>query len=368
MTKTKTNAVANKKAAAKNTQNNAVAKAPAKANSSAPINLPQFTIRQLLEAGVHFGHKTSRRNTRMSKYLFGVRNGLSIIDLQKTGYLLNEALKVVSQIARNNGRILFVATKKQASDVIASTAKRCGQYYVNHRWLGGMLTNWQTVSKSIKTLREIEEQLSKDDVGLNKKEKLVLERKRQKLESTLGGIKDMGGYPDLVFIIDTHRESLAVAEAKKIKVPVMAILDSNCNPDEITYPIPGNDDSIKSIKLYCHLLSEAILAGIRENMVATGVNLEKVDVEKSVSKVAKNEKVESKKEEEKDSVKKVESEKSKTLKTDAKVAIKVKSSKKEEEKTEAKPAKKVEAKVEKKAEKPAAKKAPAKKAAAKKDK
>ena len=256
----------------------------AKTQSTNVADLPQFTIKQLLEAGVHFGHKTSRRNTKMSKYLFGVRNGLSIIDLQKTGVLLHEALKVVQNIAKNNGRILFVATKKQASDTISEMAQKCGQYYVNYRWLGGMLTNWSTVSKSIKTLKDIENQLANDELGLNKKEKLVLERKRLKLEATLGGIKDMGGYPDLVFIIDTHRESLAIAEARRIKVPVMAILDSNCNPDHITYPIPGNDDSIKSIRLYCHLLSEAVLSGIRENMGAGGLDLKKVAVSKVLNK------------------------------------------------------------------------------------
>ena len=240
-------------------------------------NFPKFTIKQLLEAGVHFGHKTSRRNTKMIPYLFGVRNKLNIINLQKTGALLHKALEVAYQVAKNNGRILFVATKKQASDVIADSAKKCSQYYVNQRWLGGMLTNWKTVSKSIKTLRDIEEQLANDDLGLNKKEKLVLERKRQKLENALGGIKDMGGYPDLVFVIDTHREKLAILEAKKIGAPVMAILDSNCNPDNVTYPIPGNDDSIKSIKLYCHLLSEAILAGIKDNLSGAGVNLQKAE-------------------------------------------------------------------------------------------
>ena len=270
-------------------------------------NLPKFTIQQLLEAGVHFGHKTSRRNTKMVQYLFGVRNGLNVIDLQKTGFLLNESLKVVYQIARNNGRILFVATKKQASDTVATMAKKCGQYYVNYRWLGGMLTNWKTVSKSIKTLKDIENQLSNEGLDLNKKEKLVLERKRQKLEDTLGGIKDMGGYPDLVFVIDTHREALAIAEAKKIGIPVMAILDSNCNPDGITFRIPGNDDSIKSIRLYCHLLSESILAGMRENMATSGLDLKKTstsqvinkDTKKVASKTEKGSKIEVKTEEKK---------------------------------------------------------------------
>ncbi len=338
MTKANTKAVTKEGAATKTTTKVATTN-----------NLPKFTIRQLLEAGVHFGHKTSRRNTKMCKYLFGVKNGLNIIDLQKTGRLLHESLKVVKEVAKNNGRILFVATKKQASDSIAIAAKRCGQYYVNYRWLGGMLTNWKTVSKSIKTLKDIEDQLANDELGLNKKEKLVLTRKREKLENTLGGIKDMGGYPDLVFVIDTHRESLAVAEAKKIGIPVMAILDSNCNPDNITYQIPGNDDSIKSIKLYCHLLSEAVLAGISENMSMSGVNLQKVDVSKTVTKETK---VVKKDEETKAEIKK-------TLELDTKTPAKKAATKKAPVKTE----KKVEEKV---VEKKAVKKAPAKKTTTKK--
>lgn len=245
--------------------------------STQNFDLPQFTIRQLLEAGVHFGHKTMRRNPKMSKYIYGVRNGLSIIDLGQTASLLHNALKVAKEVAKNNGRILFVSTKKQAFDAVAESAKRCGQYYVNDRWLGGMLTNWKTVSGSIKTLRKIEEQLSKDELGLNKKERLVLERQLGKLEMALGGIKNMGGYPDLVFIIDTNRENLAVAEAKKLGVPIMAILDSNSKPDGILYPIPGNDDSIKAIKLYCRLLSDAILSGIKENMALSGVDVSKLE-------------------------------------------------------------------------------------------
>lgn len=200
--------------------------------------LPKFTIKQLLEAGVHFGHKTMRRNPKMTKYIHTSSNGVSIIDLNKTANLLFKALTTVKDIAKNNGRILFVATKKQAAEPVAEAAKRCGQYYVNFRWLGGMLTNWKTVSQSIKTLKKITEQLSDPESDLNKKEKLVLERQRQKLEHALGGIKDMGGYPDLVFVIDTYKESLAIAEAKKLGVPIMAILDSNCNPDGITLPIP----------------------------------------------------------------------------------------------------------------------------------
>ncbi len=239
--------------------------------------LPQFTIKQLLEAGVHFGHKTMRRNPKMTKYIHTNRNGVSIIDLNKTANLLHSCLKTVKEIAKNNGRILFVATKKQATEPVAEAAKRCGQYYVNFRWLGGMLTNWKTVSQSIKTLKKIEEQLANDELGLNKKEKLVLERQRNKLEQALGGIKNMGGYPDLVFIIDTHKESLAIAEAKRLKIPLMAILDSNCNPDGITFPIPGNDDSAKSIKLYCRLISDAAIAGTKENMAISGLDISKLE-------------------------------------------------------------------------------------------
>lgn len=243
-------------------------------------NLPTFTIKQLLEAGVHFGHKSMRRNPKMQKYIYGDRNGVSIIDLNKTAPLLHSALKVVKDIAKNNGRILFIATKKQASEPVAEAAKRCGQYYVNFRWLGGMLTNWKTVSQSIKTLKKIEKQLAdEDEIGLNKKERLVLERKRLKLEQALGGIKDMGGYPDLIFVIDTFKESLAIAEAKKLNVPIMSIVDSNCNPDGIVFPIPGNDDSAKSIKLYCRLISDAIIAGVKENMANAGVDISKISSE-----------------------------------------------------------------------------------------
>jgi small subunit ribosomal protein S2 len=243
------------------------------------IELPQFTIKQLLEAGVHFGHKTMRRNPKMTKYIHTNRNGVSIIDLNKTAHLLHNSLKTVKEIAKNNGRILFVATKKQAIEPIAEAAKRCGQYYVNFRWLGGMLTNWKTVSQSIKTLKKIEDRLSGEEIDYNKKEKLVLQRQKAKLEQALGGIKNMGGYPDLVFIIDTYKESLAIAEAKKLGVPIMAILDSNCNPDGITFPIPGNDDSAKSIKLYCRLISDAAIAGIKENMAISGVDISKFDGE-----------------------------------------------------------------------------------------
>jgi small subunit ribosomal protein S2 len=258
--------------------------------------LPKFTIRQLLEAGVHFGHKTMRRNPKMEKYIYGSRNGISIIDLNKTAGLLHNSLKTVKEIAKNNGRILFVATKKQAVEPVAEAAKRCGQYYVNQRWLGGMLTNWKTVSQSIKTLKKIEEQLADTEIGFNKKEKLDLERQRVKLELTLGGIKNMGGYPDLVFIIDTNKESIAFSESKKLNVPIMAILDTNCNPDDVTFPIPGNDDSAKSIKLYCRLISDAVIAGIKENMIQSGVDISKFADEKIAEmKKPSNEKSEEKK-------------------------------------------------------------------------
>lgn len=240
------------------------------------VELPKFTIKQLLEAGVHFGHKTMRRNPKMIKYIHTNRNGVSIIDLTKSANLLHNSLKTVKEIAKNNGRILFVATKKQAIEPVAEAAKRCGQYYVNFRWLGGMLTNWKTVSQSIKTLKKIEEQLANDDGSLNKKEKLVLQRQQIKLDQALGGIKNMGGYPDLVFVIDTYKESLAIAEAKKLNIPIMAVLDSNCNPDGIKFPIPGNDDSAKSIKLFCRLISDAAIAGTKENMAIAGVDISNI--------------------------------------------------------------------------------------------
>ena len=247
------------------------------------IELPQFTIRQLIESGVHFGHKTMRRNPKMSKYIHTSRNGISIIDLNKTAQMLHNSMKIVKEIAKNNGRILFIATKKQAIEPVADAAKRSGQYYVNFRWLGGMLTNWKTVSQSIKTLKKVEDQLSDKEIGFNKKEKLDLERQRMKLEHNLGGIKNMGGYPDLVIVIDTNKESLAIAEARKLNIPIMALVDTNCNPDNITFVVPGNDDSAKSIKIFCRLLSDAIIAGIKENMVAQGIDISKIDQESLVN-------------------------------------------------------------------------------------
>lgn len=237
--------------------------------------LPKFTMRELLEAGVHYGHRTARWNPRMSTYLFGSRNGIHIIDLQKTVPLLHNALKVTYDVVKKNGRVLFVGTKQQASDPIAEAAKRCGQYYVNFRWLGGMLTNWNTVSQSIGKLRELNKQLEENETtnALNKKEALEASRRRDKLERSLGGIMDMGGKPDLIIVIDTNREDIAIQEANKLNIPVIAVLDSNSSPEGVDYPIPGNDDAIRSIQLYCKLFSDAALAGIQESVRGSGVDL-----------------------------------------------------------------------------------------------
>ncbi|MEQ8196072.1 MAG: 30S ribosomal protein S2, partial [Rhodospirillales bacterium] len=205
--------------------------------------LPSFTMRQLLEAGVHFGHNTRRWNPRMSTYLFGVRNGIHIIDLQQTVPLLHRSMAAVRAVVAGGGRVLFVGTKRQASKKVAESAKRCGQYYVNHRWLGGMLTNWQTISKSIRQLKDLDEKLISEEVqGLTKKELLGLQRERDKLDRALGGIKDMGGLPDIIVAIDTYKEDIAIQEANKLGIPVVAVLDSNSNPKGVDYPIPGNDD------------------------------------------------------------------------------------------------------------------------------
>jgi small subunit ribosomal protein S2 len=235
--------------------------------------IPSFSMRQLLEAGVHFGHQTRRWNPKMAPYIFGVRNNIHIIDLQQTVPLLHRALQVVREVAANNGRVLFVGTKRQAADIIAEEAKRCGQYYVNHRWLGGMLTNWKTISQSIKRLRTLDEQAAQENLGLTKKELLNLTRERDKLNRALGGIKEMGGLPDLLFVIDTNKESIAVAEARKLGIPVVAISDSNSDPDGIDYPIPGNDDSQRAIRIYCELVAGAVLDGLQENMIKSGVDI-----------------------------------------------------------------------------------------------
>ena len=235
--------------------------------------MPDFTLRQLLEAGVHFGHHTRRWNPRMGPYIFGIRNQVHILDLQQTVPMLDRALRAVRDVTAGGGRVLFVGTKRAAAEHVADAAKRCGQYYVNHRWLGGMLTNWKTITGSIKRLRQIEDLVAGDTQGLTKKEVLDITRDQDKLERALGGIKDMGGLPDILFIIDTNKEKLAVEEATKLGIPVIAILDSNSDPEGVTYPIPGNDDAIRAITLYCDLIAGAVLDGISAEMVASGRDL-----------------------------------------------------------------------------------------------
>jgi small subunit ribosomal protein S2 len=235
--------------------------------------MPDFSLRQLLEAGVHFGHHTRRWNPRMSPYLFGIRNQVHIIDLQQTVPMLDRALREVRDVTARGGRVLFVGTKRAAAEHVAEAAKRCGQYYVNHRWLGGMLTNWKTITGSIKRLRQIDEMLGGDVQGFTKKEVLDMTRDRDKLERSLGGIKEMGGLPDILFIIDTNKEKLAVEEANKLGIPVVAVLDSNSDPQGVNFPIPGNDDAIRAISLYCELVSGAVLDGISQELSASGADL-----------------------------------------------------------------------------------------------
>jgi small subunit ribosomal protein S2 len=235
--------------------------------------IPDFSMRQLLEAGVHFGHHTRRWNPKMAPYIFGVRNGVHIIDLEQTVPMLHRGLQAIRDVAAGGGRVLFVGTKRQAQEVIAEAAKRCGQYYVNHRWLGGMLTNFKTISQSIKRLRDLDERINEANSGLTKRELLELTRDRDKLERALGGIKEMGGLPDILFIIDTNKEAIAVQEANKLKVPVVAILDSNSGPEGIAYPIPGNDDAMRAIHLYCELVSGAVLDGLQAELAGSGADI-----------------------------------------------------------------------------------------------
>jgi small subunit ribosomal protein S2 len=235
--------------------------------------LPDFTMRQLLEAGVHFGHHTRRWNPRMASYLYGVRNQVHIIDLQQTVPMLDRALRAVRDVTAAGGRVLFVGTKRAAAEHVADAAKRCGQYYINHRWLGGTLTNWKTITGSIKRLRQIEEMLGNQTQGLTKKEILEITRDQEKLERSLGGIKEMGGLPDILFIIDTNKEKLAVEEANKLHIPVVAVLDSNSDPTGVTFPIPGNDDAIRAITLYCDLIAGSVLDGISAEMASSGVDI-----------------------------------------------------------------------------------------------
>ncbi len=235
--------------------------------------LPDFTMRQLLEAGVHFGHQKHRWNPKMAPYLYGVRNNIHIIDLAQTVPLLHRALQTVSDAVAQGGRVLFVGTKRQATDPVAAAAARCAQYYVNSRWLGGMLTNWKTISRSIQRLRELDEMLAGEATGLTKKERLTLTRERDKLEKALGGIKDMGGVPDLIFVIDTNKELIAIKEANRLGIPIAAIIDSNCDPDDITFPIPGNDDAGRAITLYCDLIARAAIDGISRAQGDSGIDI-----------------------------------------------------------------------------------------------
>lgn len=236
--------------------------------------LPDYSMRQLLEAGVHFGHQAHRWNPKMHSYIFGARNNIHIIDLAQTVPALSRALQAVSDVVAKGGRVLFVGTKRQAADSIADAAKRCAQYYVNSRWLGGTLTNWKTISNSISRLKKIEEMLnSNESGGYTKKEKLTLSREKEKLELALGGIRDMGGIPDLLFVIDTNKEDIAIKEARRLGIPIAAIVDTNCDPDGITFPIPGNDDAARAINLYCDLIAKAAIDGISRAQGEAGIDI-----------------------------------------------------------------------------------------------
>jgi len=235
---------------------------------------PDFSMRQLLEAGVHFGHQTHRWNPKMAPYIYGARNNIHIIDLAQTVPLLFRALQQVSDTVAQGGRVLFVGTKRQASDAIADAARRCAQYYVNSRWLGGTLTNWKTISHSIDRLRKLDEMLDEGGVqGLTKKELLSLTREREKLVRALGGIRDMGGVPDLLFVVDTNKEAIAIAEARRLNIPVAAVVDTNSDPQGITFPIPGNDDAGRAVALYCDLVARAAIDGISRGQSERGIDV-----------------------------------------------------------------------------------------------
>jgi small subunit ribosomal protein S2 len=248
--------------------------------------LPDFSMRQLLEAGVHFGHQAHRWNPKMDQYIFGTRNNIHIVDLAQTVPMLHRALQAVSDTVAKGGRILFVGTKRQAQDAIAEAAKRCAQYYVNSRWLGGTLTNWKTISGSISRLRKLDEMLSSGEAGgYTKKERLTMQRERDKLDRALGGIKDMGGVPDLIFVIDTNKEDIAIKEAQRLNIPVAAIVDTNCDPAGITYVVPGNDDASRAVSLYCELIAKAAIDGIARSQGERGVDIgaqEKPVIEESI--------------------------------------------------------------------------------------
>ena len=239
---------------------------------------PVVTMQQLIEAGAHFGHQTHRWNPRMKPYIFGARNGIHILDLSQTVPLFARALDFVSATVQAGGKVLFVGTKRQAQEPIAEAARACGQHFVNHRWLGGMLTNWKTVSQRIKYMKSLEEQLSGDTAGLTKKEVLNLTRKRDKLEMSLGGIRDMGGIPDVMFVIDANKEELAIKEANVLGIPVVAVLDSNVSPDGIAFPVPANDDASRAVRLYCEAIAAAATKGHREGVVDSGVDIGAMDV------------------------------------------------------------------------------------------
>jgi small subunit ribosomal protein S2 len=240
--------------------------------------LPDTSMRQLLEAGVHFGHQTHRWNPKMAPFIYGSRNNIHIIDLTQTVPLLHQALLTISDVVAKGGRVLFVGTKRQASESIAEAAKSCAQYFINHRWLGGTLTNWRTISNSIKRLKSLEELFEGEHHGLTKKELLQLTREKDKLERALGGIKDMGAPPDLMFVIDTNKEAIAIAEARKLNMPVVAIVDSNSNPDGISHPIPGNDDAGRAITLYCDLVARAAIDGIERAQGSAGMDIGSAEV------------------------------------------------------------------------------------------
>ena len=235
--------------------------------------LPEFSMRQLLEAGVHYGHQTERWNPKMGEYIYGDRNGIHILDLTQTVPMLDQALKVVRDTVAKGGRILFVGTKRQAQKPIAEAAEKCAQFYMNHRWLGGTLTNWKTISLSIQRLKQIDEVLASGAEGLTKKERLNMERDQSKLQASLGGIREMGGVPDLIFIIDVGKEDLAIQEATKLGIPVVGVVDTNCSPKGVNYVIPGNDDAARAIALYCDLIARAALDGMSAQLGAAGIDL-----------------------------------------------------------------------------------------------
>ncbi|GJL91395.1 30S ribosomal protein S2 [Hyphococcus sp.] len=235
--------------------------------------LPEFSMRQLLEAGVHFGHQTHRWNPKMKSYIFGERNGIHILDLSQSVPALHQALVKVRDVVSGGGRVLFVGTKRQAQGPVSDAAKRCAQYYMNVRWLGGTLTNWETISGSIRRLKEMEERLGGGASGLTKKEQMMLQRERDRLEASLGGIREMGGLPDLMFVIDVKKEAIAIQEARKLGIPVIAVVDTNCDPDGIDYVIPGNDDASRAISLFCNLIADAVIDGLGEGQAAMGIDI-----------------------------------------------------------------------------------------------